>query len=132
GMDCVLCVYDFNKMLLHFAAANNPLWLIRNNELIEYKADKMPVGKYHEEMKLFTLQTVELQKGDIIYTSTDGFADQFGINGKKMMKKKLKEELLKIHQQPLSEQKLYLDTFFESWKGNSEQVDDICVIGVRI
>jgi tetratricopeptide (TPR) repeat protein len=132
GMDCVLCVYDFNKMLMHFATANNPLWLVRNNELIEYKADKMPVGKYHEEMKSFTLQTIELQKGDVIYTSTDGFADQFGVNGKKMMKKKFKEELLKIHQQPLNEQKLYLETFFESWKGNSEQVDDVCVIGVRI
>jgi tetratricopeptide (TPR) repeat protein len=132
GMDCVLCVYDFNKMLLHVAAANNPLWLIRNNELIEYKADKMPVGKYSENMTSFTLQTIELQKGDTIYTSTDGFADQFGTNGKKLMKKKLKEELLKIHQEPMIEQKQHLEQFFENWKGNTEQVDDVCIIGVRI
>ena len=155
GMDCILCAYDFDKMLLHFASANNPLWLIRekssklkvqsseasennselntqNFELIEYKADKMPVGKYSEKMESFTLNTIELQKGDIIYTSTDGFADQFGLSGKKLMKKKFKEELLKIHSQPMAEQKIYLNQFFESWKGNAEQVDDVCVIGIRI
>ncbi|MES2591447.1 MAG: tetratricopeptide repeat protein [Bacteroidota bacterium] len=132
GMDCILCVYDFDKMLLHFAAANNPLWLVRNNELIEYKADKMPVGKYSENTTSFALQTIELQKGDTVYTTTDGFADQFGVNGKKLMKKKFKEELLKIHLQPMAEQKQHLDSFFEAWRGNTEQVDDVCVIGVRI
>ncbi|MES2286391.1 MAG: tetratricopeptide repeat protein [Bacteroidota bacterium] len=132
GMDCTLCVYDFDKMLLHFAAANNPLWLVRNGELIEFKADKMPVGKYNEKMDPFTLQTIELQKGDVIYTSTDGFADQFGGNGKKLMKKKFKEELLKIQDQPMKEQHGYLNDFFEHWKGSSEQVDDVCVIGIRI
>ncbi len=132
GMDCILCAYDFDKMLLHFAAANNPLWLVRNSELIEYKADKMPVGKYMEDMLPFTPHTIELRKGDIIYTSTDGFADQFGANGKKMMKKTFKEELLKIQYQPMAEQKEYLNKFFENWKGKAEQVDDVCVIGVRV
>jgi tetratricopeptide (TPR) repeat protein len=132
GMDCILCVYDFNKMLMHFAAANNPLWLIRDNELSEFKADKMPVGKYDEKMESFTLRTIELQKGDVIYTSTDGFADQFGTNNKKLTKKRFKEELLKIHAQPLLEQKQHLEHFFEKWKGNHEQIDDVCVIGVRI
>ncbi len=132
GMDCILCVYDFDKMLLHFASANNPLWLVRNGELIEYKADKMPVGKYIEDMHPFTLQTIELQKDDIIYTSTDGFADQFGTNNKKLMKKTFKEELLKIHLHPMSEQKEYLNHFFENWKGNTQQIDDVCVIGIRI
>ena len=155
GMDCILCVFDFSKMLLHFAAANNPLWLIRNSPeggeftpsgrpiglplgeadratLVEYKADKMPVGKYDEKSGSFTLQTIELQKGDIIYTSTDGFADQFGTNGKKLTKKKFKEELLKIHHLPMHEQQQHLNQFFENWKGNNEQIDDVCVIGVRI
>lgn len=132
GMDCVLCAYDFDKMILNFAAANNPLWLIRKGELIEYKADKIPVGKYDEVLKPFTLQTIELQKDDIIYTSTDGFADQFGTNGKKLMKKKFKEELLTIQHLSMNEQKEYLDNFFESWKGNNDQVDDVCVIGVKI
>lgn len=132
GMDCVLCVYDFDKMLLHFAGANNPLWLVRNGELKEYKADKMPVGKYTEAPPSFTLQTIDLQKDDIIYTSTDGFADQFGTTGKKLMKKKFKEELIKIHSQPMAEQKAHLIKYFENWKGNLEQVDDVCVIGIRI
>ncbi len=132
GMDCTLCVYDFDKMLLHFSAANNPLWLVRGGELTEYKADKMPVGKYSEKTEPFSMQTIPLQKGDIIYTSTDGFADQFGRSGKKLMKKTFKEELLKINQQPMAEQKEYLNHFFENWKGNNEQVDDVCVIGVRI
>jgi len=132
GMDCILCVYDFDKMLLHFSAANNPLWLLRNGELTEYKADKMPVGKYDEKEVSFTLQTLELQKGDIIYTSTDGYADQFGGRGKKLMKKNFKEELVKIHHLSMSEQQKQLDHFFENWKGNNEQVDDVCVIGVKI
>jgi tetratricopeptide (TPR) repeat protein len=133
GMDCVMCAYDFDKMELQFAAANNPLWLVRNNELIEFKADKMPVGKHSEDtFDSFTLQRISIQKGDIVYTSTDGYGDQFGSNGKKLMKKKLKEELLKIHTQPMFEQKAYLDQFFMSWKGDTEQIDDVCVIGVKI
>ena len=132
GMDCILCVYDFDKMLLHFAAANTPLWLVRDETLVEYKADKMPVGKHNDEMQPFTLKTIELKKNDIIYTTTDGFADQFGHKGKKLMKKKFKEELHKIHLHPMHDQKEYLNQFFEKWKGNTEQVDDVCVIGVRI
>jgi ligand-binding sensor domain-containing protein/serine phosphatase RsbU (regulator of sigma subunit) len=132
GMDAVLCCYDFEHMKLTFASANNVLWLIRNNELTEYKADKMPVGKYSDEMSPFTLQTIDLLKGDVIYTSTDGFPDQLGKNDKKLMKKNLKEQLLSIHTQPMSEQKKHLNEFFENWKGDIEQVDDVCVIGIRI
>jgi ligand-binding sensor domain-containing protein/serine phosphatase RsbU (regulator of sigma subunit) len=132
GMDAVLCCYDFERMNLTFSSANNVLWLIRNNELTEYKGDKMPVGKYGEAMGPFTLQTIALLKGDVIYTSTDGYPDQLGMNDKKLMKKNLKEQLLAIHTKPMSEQKEYLDAFFESWKGNTEQVDDVCVIGIRI
>jgi serine phosphatase RsbU (regulator of sigma subunit)/tetratricopeptide (TPR) repeat protein len=133
GMDCVLCAYDFDNMVLHFAAANNPLWLVRNNELIEYKADKMPIGKYSEtEDTSFTLQTITLEKGDIIYTSTDGYGDQFGMSGKKLMKKRFKEKLIEIHKAPMNEQRTLLDAFFENWKGTTEQVDDVCVIGIKI
>ena len=92
----------------------------------------MPVGKYSEKMEPFTLHTIPIQKGDVIYTSTDGFADQFGTNGKKLMKKRFKEELLKIHHLPMHEQKEYLNNFFETWKGNDEQTDDVTVIGIRI
>jgi ligand-binding sensor domain-containing protein/serine phosphatase RsbU (regulator of sigma subunit) len=132
GMDAVLCSYDFKHMKLTFSSANNVLWLVRNNELIEYKGDKMPIGKYNEEMSSFTLQTINLMKGDVIYTSTDGFADQLGMNEKKLMKKNLKEQLLSIHNKPMAEQKDYLEAFFEKWKGDIEQTDDVCIIGVRI
>ncbi len=133
GMDCVLCAYDFENNKLEFAAANNPLWLVRNREVIEYKADKMPVGKYNDELKPFTLQTIDLQKGDTIYTFTDGFADQFGgPKGKKFKYKQLQDMLLAAVDLPLDTQKEQLNTAFEKWKGDLEQVDDVCVIGIRI
>ena len=133
GMDCVLCAYDFENMKLEMAAANNPLWLIRNGEIIEYKPDKMPVGMYHSKTLPFSLQTISLQKGDIIYTFTDGYADQFGgQKGKKFKYKQLQEKLLAIKDLPLSDQKDILDKEFEKWKGNLEQVDDVLIIGLKI
>jgi len=133
GMDCILCAYDFDNMQLHVAAANNPLWIVRNGELDEYKPDKMPVGKYGDEPKPFSLQTINLQKGDVVYSFTDGYADQFGgPKGKKFKYKQLEEKLLANHQLPMEEQRKNLLETFESWKGNMEQVDDVLVIGVRI
>jgi len=133
GMDCVLCAYDFSNMVLEFAAANNPLWLVRDKKVTEYKADKMPVGKYGDELKPFTLQKVNLQKGDIIYTFTDGYADQFGGDkGKKFKYKQLEQMLLSNSHLPMNEQKELLDTAIESWRGTLEQVDDILVIGLAI
>ncbi|MCE3278641.1 MAG: hypothetical protein K0S44_832 [Bacteroidetes bacterium] len=133
GMDCVLCAYDFEKMELEFAAANNPLWHVRNGQVTEYKPDKMPVGKYGGEMKPFSLQKVSLQKGDIIYTFTDGFADQFGgEKGKKFKYKQLQETLLKNCNLSMEDQKLLLEDVFEKWRGNLEQIDDVLIIGVKI
>jgi serine phosphatase RsbU (regulator of sigma subunit) len=120
-------------MELEFSAANNPLWLIRNGELTEYKADKMPVGKYGDEMKPFTHQKIKLEKGDIIYTFTDGYADQFGgPKGKKFKYKQLEEILLQYHNLPMDDQKEILAKRFDEWKDNHEQVDDVCIIGVKI
>jgi serine phosphatase RsbU (regulator of sigma subunit) len=133
GMDAVLCVYDFKGLWLRFACANNPLWLVRNNELIEFKADKIPVGSQYGEQKKFTLNTLGLRKEDIVYTFTDGYADQFGgEQGKKFKYKKLQQLLLDNHKKTLAEQKNILDTTLESWKGSLEQVDDILVIGIKI
>ena len=140
GMDISLCSLNFSKKselsksfaTLQWAGANNPLWIIRNNELIEYKANKQPIGKV-DNPKPFTTHTIDLQKGDTIYIFTDGFADQFGgEKGKKLMYKPFKELLLSIQDKTMDEQKELLEEHFENWKGNLEQVDDVCVIGVRI
>jgi serine phosphatase RsbU (regulator of sigma subunit) len=102
-------------------------------QLFEYKPDKMPVGKHDKENEPFTLHTLPLQKGDIIYALTDGFPDQFGgEKSKKYMIKNLKELLLQIAHLPMPEQEQKLAEEFTSWKGGNEQVDDVCVIGVRV
>lgn len=133
GMDCVLCAFDMANMQLEFAAANNPLWLVRDKAIVEYKGDKMPVGKHDFDGKPFTKHSIELAKGDVIYIFTDGFADQFGgANGKKYMYKKLKETLLSVSSLPMNQQREHLDMSLRDWMGNVEQVDDITVIGVRV
>lgn len=133
GMDCVLCAFDFEEMKLDFAAANNPLWLIRDGAVIEFKPDKMPVGKSPKENEPYTLQTIQLQKGDTIYIFTDGYADQFGgEKGKKFKYKQLQDLLLKNCDKSMEEQKQLLSATIENWMGNLEQVDDILVIGIRI
>jgi serine phosphatase RsbU (regulator of sigma subunit) len=93
----------------------------------------MPVGKGDRQDVPFTLQTIKLQKSDTIYTLTDGFPDQFGgPNGKKFMSKKLKELLLANVHLPISQQKELLETTFKNWVGDLEQVDDVCVVGIKI
>ena len=97
----------------------------------------MPVGKHDNDMESFKLQNITLQKGDVIYTLTDGFPDQFGgpdnnRGGKKYMIKNLKKYFLKISSLPMAEQKKKLEEEFGDWRGSNEQVDDVCVIGVRI
>lgn len=132
GMDMVLCSFDFKNMILEYSAAYNPFYIIRDNSLITNAADKFPIGKQSDEHKPFTLQTVKLNKGDMIYTFTDGYADQFGgPKGKKFKYKSLQDTLLAIHNLSMDEQKKILDSTIESWRGNLEQVDDILIIGVR-
>lgn len=133
GMDGVLCMFDMKGMWLRFACANNPLWLIRNNELKEFAADKIPVGMHHGEQKSFTLQTLGLRKGDVIYLFSDGYADQFGgTKGKKFKYKQLQELLMKNSQLPMETQKHILATTMETWKGDLEQLDDILIVGIRV
>ncbi len=137
GMDAVLCSFDFRNMKMDFACANNPIWIIRGPELLEFKPDKQPIGMYkiyeEDEKKPFTLQSVQLQKGDLVYTFTDGYADQFGgEKGKKFKYKQLQETLLKISTRPMQEQQTFLDKMIEDWKGKLDQVDDILLIGIRI
>lgn len=138
GMDCVLCCYEFpakagGPVKLQYGAANNGFYIVRNGKLIVCAADKMPVGKSPRDGEPFTLHSVELHRHDIVYTFTDGYADQFGgEKGKKFKYKQLEELLLSIHQLPMAEQEDILRKRLSDWKGNLEQVDDVLIIGVRI
>ncbi|MBL7921990.1 MAG: tetratricopeptide repeat protein [Bacteroidia bacterium] len=133
GMDCSLVSFDLKDNKLVYSAANNPVWIVRSNELLVFNADKMPVGKHDKDTVSFSQQKVQLQKGDVVYTFTDGFADQFGgQNGKKMMYKRMKELFISISDQPMQQQKQNIAFTFNDWKGDLEQVDDVCVIGIKI
>jgi len=142
---------------LKWAGANNPLWIIRKGaleveeikanvsaetydritkgfgyDLIEVKADKQPIGKYADP-KPFTTNSIQLNSGDSIYVFTDGFQDQFGGDkGKKFKAASLKTLLLSIQNESMENQKKIIDEAFENWRGKLEQVDDVCVIGVRV
>ncbi|MFN8231897.1 MAG: SpoIIE family protein phosphatase [Bacteroidia bacterium] len=133
GMDGSLMCFDFDRLVLNCACANNPIWVIRNNEIIEIKGDRFPIGKHDRDNVPFTFQTINLIKGDMIYTFTDGFQDQFGgPKGKKFKYKNLQDLLLKITTETLENQKQIVSSAFNNWKGNLEQVDDVTLIGIRI
>jgi ligand-binding sensor domain-containing protein/serine phosphatase RsbU (regulator of sigma subunit) len=133
GMDCSLISFDFKNKKLIYAAANNPVWVIRDKTLIVLQADRMPIGKHDKDSIPFTQHEVDLQLGDMVYTLTDGFPDQFGgPRGKKFMYKQLENLLISISHESMEIQKQKLENVFENWKGNLEQVDDVCVIGVKI
>jgi len=133
GMDISLSVIDNDSNTLFFAGAYNPLYLIRNKELIEYKGDKMPVGVHINEKESFTLREIQIQKNDCIYMFSDGYVDQFGGNSnRKFMAKNFKELLLKISEKEMSEQRTILDDTIDQWIGPYDQLDDILVMGIRL
>ncbi|PCJ23037.1 MAG: hypothetical protein COA97_12405 [Flavobacteriales bacterium] len=132
GMDIALVTINTESNKLSFSGANSGLYFIRNGELTQIKPDKQPIGKY-EDSKPFTKHTIDLEKGDVIYTFSDGYADQFGgPKGKKFMYRPFRELLLDIHEKPMVDQHDLLLSAFEDWKGDMDQVDDVCIIGVRI
>lgn len=135
------------KVKLQYAGAYNPLWVIKKGKtpiesntilstdthyLIEIKADRQPIGIY-ERMDPFTLHEMEVNKGDTVYSFSDGYADQFGgEHGEKFKYKSLKILLLDIQEKTMTEQHEILIKTFDDWKQEQEQVDDVCMIGVRI
>ena len=133
GMDITMIRLDESTNTLTYASANNTFYIMRANDLIEHKPDKMPVGYYNGVPRPFTQHTVSLEKGDIIYTFTDGYADQFGGNkNKKFTYKQLKDLIASIYSKPIDEQKTIIESTFEQWRGNYQQVDDICMIAVKV
>lgn len=151
GMDISLCKVDLDSRTIEYAGANNPLWIIsKNNELntgkervspvlnydgnnlFEIKPDKQPIGRY-EDRKPYTNHTVRLAESDRIYLFSDGYADQFGgPKGKKFKYKPFKHLLLSTFNSAMKEQMRKIDTEFETWKRDYEQVDDVCIFGVQL
>jgi ligand-binding sensor domain-containing protein/serine phosphatase RsbU (regulator of sigma subunit) len=130
GMDLAFISFDKEQMLLEYAGAYNPLYLVRNKELIETKADRFPIGKSSEDEKSFTNHSIPVQKGDMIYIFSDGYADQFGGEEQKKFKTgQFKRLLVSIAGKSIDEQQSILDTTIEEWRGAYEQIDDILVIG---
>jgi serine phosphatase RsbU (regulator of sigma subunit)/tetratricopeptide (TPR) repeat protein len=142
GMDLALCCFNDKTNVLQYAGAYRPLWLIRKGSppsgesegavLLEYKGTKAAIGGLTEDNQEFKMNEIQLQKGDTIYLSSDGYADQFSPKDKKLMTKRFKEILLSIQHLTMPEQEKYLSKFIEDWKGNMEQTDDVLVIGVRV
>lgn len=133
GMDMTLCALNYKTLELQFSGAFNPLYIIRGEELIQYKADKFPVGMFIGEKQKFTNHCIQLQKDDTIYIFSDGYADQFGgPKGKKFMVGNFQQLLSDVSKMPIEKQKTLLNQTIEEWRGNLEQVDDILIIGVKV
>ena len=133
GMDAALCTIDKKTKLLEYAGANNPLYLIRDGEVMQVKADKFAIASFVPGEHHYTNHEIQLQSGDVIYLFSDGYADQFGgERGKKFMYKRFRNLLLEIKDKPIEEQKKILNDTIEEWRGIHEQVDDILIIGVKI
>lgn len=148
GMDLAFCSIDLDTSYLEYSGANNPMYIVRTNQLandklplaiesngfnlLEIKADKMAIGG-NTNNRNYQTHRIQLRKNDVIYLFSDGYADQFGgPKGKKFMYKRFKELILSIHNQPMSDQKEILNTTLMEWKGSLDQIDDICLMGVRI
>jgi ligand-binding sensor domain-containing protein/serine phosphatase RsbU (regulator of sigma subunit) len=138
GMDCSVVVFDLKNKKMSTAAANNPVWIVRNAhtgqaQIIEIKPDRMPVGKHAHDNVPFNEQTIQLQEGDLVYTLTDGYSDQFGgPKQKKYTNRRLKELLLSIALKDQKAQKASLEQSFDNWRDTNEQVDDVLIIGVSV
>ena len=132
GMDCILICLNKTDNSISYSAAKNALLKVSGNELFEFQADKMPVGK-GEVLDSFKLRQLNYKKGDFLYLYSDGFADQFGgPRGKKFKSKALHEQLLACTSLPVKEQEKMMDKIFEDWRGDLEQIDDVLLIGIRM
>lgn len=133
GMDMTLCALNYKTLELQYAGAFNPLYIVRGNDLLQFKANKFPVGMFIGDKQNFTNNRIQLQKGDTIYIFSDGYADQFGgPRGKKFMAGNFRNLLVEASKLPIDNQKDMLNKTIENWRGNLEQVDDMLIIGVTV
>jgi serine phosphatase RsbU (regulator of sigma subunit) len=132
GMDIGLCIIDYDKHQLQYAGANNPVYLIRSDNLFEIKGDRMPIGINIVEERAFTNHIIDLEENDMIYLITDGYPDQFGgINERKLKYKPFKDILLRVYTLQMNEQVIILDEELRNWMGNLNQIDDILIVGFK-
>lgn len=132
GLDIALCVYNKESNTLHYSGANNPLWIVRNNELIEYKATKNPIGYYPNEQQFIT-QEIKPEADDTFYLFSDGYKDQFGgEENTKFLTARFRDLLIGINRLPMVAQKHQLASTFQQWKGKNEQTDDVLVLGFQL
>nr|AOE12544.1 serine/threonine protein kinase [uncultured bacterium]CCF99358.1 serine/threonine protein kinases [uncultured Cytophagia bacterium] len=133
GMDMALCKYDPKKGTVQYSGAYNPLIHISKNQTNQLKGDSQPVGLHTGKKLPFTNKEIQVAKGDMLYIYSDGFPDQFGgEKGKKYLSGKFKNFLLSISDKPIDEQNTLIEEEFTNWIGDHEQIDDVCVMGVRI
>jgi serine phosphatase RsbU (regulator of sigma subunit) len=140
GMDIALCAYNTVTNELKFAGANNEIYVLKRNtesfddpELLRLKANKMPIGIYHGALKPFTQQSIQVQRGDAVYLFSDGYLDQFGgPKGRKFKHSRFGELLNNISELPINEQGIMVVETFEKWKGITEQLDDVLVLGLEL
>ena len=133
GMDLAMVAINWEHMTVEFAGANNPLFLVRNGELQEYKSDKFAICSFEPGAKNYEVQKLDVQSGDTLFLATDGFVDQFGgPRGKKFMRRRFRDLLVETASLPVSEHEAHLRAKFEDWRGDEEQVDDVLVVSMRV
>lgn len=132
GMDISLCALSEDRSTIYFSGANLPVMVVRDGDAFEIKGDRQHVG-YNRRKENFTTQVVDIQEGDLIYMFSDGYQDQFGGElGKKFLKRRLRDLLIKVHTHSMEDQYDILKLEFHKWKGNLHQVDDVSIMGIRI
>ena len=133
GMDMALCKYNPKNKTVEYSGANNPLIHISGETVNKIKGDSQPIGIYSGKLKSFKKNKVKVKEGDMLYLFSDGFHDQFGgEKGKKYMSGKFYKFLLSISKENTEKQSKLIENEFERWKGAFEQIDDVCVMGVRV
>lgn len=131
GMDIAICIYNNDTKKLNYSGSYRSLILIRNNELLEFNSNKIPIGKHYKLDQNFSCIDIELNSGDQIYLTTDGYVDQINEKSIKYTKTRFNEMLLQIGNQPMKQQKQNVENTLEKWMGYKDQTDDIMVLGIK-
>ncbi|NPA44989.1 MAG: SpoIIE family protein phosphatase, partial [Chlorobi bacterium] len=131
GLDIVLCAIDLKTNIMQYSGAFNPLFIFRDDELMEFKATRNPIGYYPVERDFKTTK-IQLQKDDVIYLFSDGYSDQVGgPKGRKFSKRQFKDFLHEIHKFPMTKQSVFVDKIMQKWMGDNPQVDDMTIMGIK-